>query len=130
MSMDILENIRCELIVGAGLVALMIWSVTRGNTVIAVVAVVGAMIILYFCKRRGTEVLVDERTYKIGEQSARRTLQVFSIASGVTGILLVVLSQYGYPEVAQVGLTLAYSACALLVLYSLFYRYYNKKYGI
>ncbi len=88
------------------------------------------MLVIYFCKTRVDVVIVDERAYKIGEQAARRTLQVFAISSGVTGALLVLISQYGHSEVTQVGLTLAYSASALLVLYSLFYRYYNTKYGI
>ena len=121
---------QCGIIIIVSMGSLFAWSIMSGNTVVPIIAVIIGTVALYLCKSRVEEVIVDERTYKIGEQAARRTLQVFSIVSGVTGILLVVLSQYGYPEVTQVGLTLAYSSCALLVLYSLFYRYYNKKYGI
>ncbi len=121
---------RCVLLVGAGVAALVVLTVMSGYPVLSLVAVVGGMLVIYFCKTRVDVVIVDERAYKIGEQAARRTLQVFAITNGVTGAFLVLLSQYGHPEVAQVGLTLAYSAIALLMLYSLFYRYYNKKYGI
>ncbi len=120
---------RCVLIVAIGVVSLVALAVISGYFALSVVAVIGGMIVLYFCKTRMYEVIIDERSYKIAEQASRRTLQVFSIISGVIGIFLVLMSQYGYPEVKQVGLTLAYSACTLLLLYSLFYRYYTKKFG-
>ena len=120
---------QCVIIVAIGVVSLVVFAVISGYFALSIVAVIGGMVVLSFCKTRMSEVIIDERSYKIAEQASRRTLQVFAIISGVIGILLVLISQYGYPEVKQVGITLAYSACTLLLLYSLFYRYYTKKFG-
>jgi uncharacterized membrane protein len=34
-----------------------------------------------------------------------------------------------YPGYADLGFFMAYMSCAVLVLYSLFYMYYNREYG-
>jgi uncharacterized membrane protein len=46
----------------------------------------------------------------------------------ISGITILTLKNI-FPELTQVGFTLANSACLLLLLYSLFYLYYNKKHG-
>jgi len=123
---------RFGIIVIAGMGALMGWSISRGNTELAailplVTALVVAAIQLSMRKVKG--VFVDERTYLISEKASRIALQIFVIICVVTGLALMVLGQYKYPEVLQTAYTLTFFASALSVLYVVFYGYYSRKYG-
>ena len=47
----------------------------------------------------------------------------------MTGATLVAISKDGLEYLSTIGLTLAYSTCALMVIYYIAYLYYNKKYS-
>ena len=47
----------------------------------------------------------------------------------IAGTAILLLGRDGSPELFQVGLTLAYSVCAILVMYWIAYFYYSRKYG-
>jgi len=120
------------IIVIAGMGALMGWSISSGNTVLAaILPLVSALVvaILQLSKRRVKGIFEDERTYRISEKASRIALQIFVIICVVTGLVLIVLGQYKYPEVLQTAYTLTFSASALSVLYVVLYGYYNRKYG-
>lgn len=120
----------CGIITTAGMGALFGWSIAIGNFVLPTVAVILGTVVLYLCKRRVEEVTEDERIYIIAEKASRGALQIFILTSAVIGVTLVALSRSGYPEVAPIGFTLVYSACALLMSYIVLYGYYNRKYGV
>lgn len=105
------------------------FSVTRGNIVLPLAAVLGGIALLYVCKRKVKGVIEDERIYKISEKASRRTVQVIGMSAAVLGLGLIGLSRSGYVEMEQAGFTLAYFAAALLVVYMVFYWYYGRKYG-
>jgi len=119
----------CGIIIIACMGAIFAWSITRGNAILPIVAVILGITALYLCKSRVDEIIEDERDYKIAEKASRVALQIFTVSLVVIGISLRALSQNGHPEMAQVGLTLVFAACALLMLYSVLYGYYNRKYG-
>jgi len=105
------------------------WSVAIGNAIVPIVAVTVGLALLYFFRSRVTQVIEDERIYKIGEKASYITLRVFTVITALTGALLVALSRSGLVDFEQAGLTLAFTACASMVLYIIFYGYYGKKYG-
>ena len=113
--------------IGAFVSALVGWSVITGNLLLPIFAIIVGMALDHLCRRRVTEVVEDEMILRVSERASRRALQVFVAVSGLVGMLLVAFRGTEYAGLAQVGYTLAFSACALLMLYILFYGYYNRK---
>jgi len=97
------------------------------NYIISVVAMALAIMVIFYFRGRVKEVIADERDYEVGGRAAILTIQVFS---WLTVILLFSLLVYyeanPVPEIMTAVMVLAYSACALMVIYTLFFRYYNK----
>jgi uncharacterized membrane protein len=103
------------------------WSVTTGNYVLPVVVVIAAMVLKILCKRRVTEVLEDELVYRLAEKASYSALRVGLLAFAVIAAVLVALSRNGPAAFVQIGLTLAFAVCALLILQLSFYAYYSAK---
>jgi uncharacterized membrane protein len=104
-------------------------SVFRGEPIIAIVAVVLGMILLYALKSRVKQIIEDERIYRISEKASRRTIQVVGTTAALLGLSILGLSRSGYLELVEVGYSLACFATILLMVYMIFYGYYAKKFG-
>lgn len=102
-------------------------SVSLGAIIPAILAIVIGVLLSYIYKKNTKEILYDERIIKISEKSSRSAMTAFSISIAVVGLFLLTLKDI-YPDYTQAGFTLSFAAVALLVLYNLFYRYYNSKY--
>ncbi len=103
------------------------WSVTTGNYVLPVVAVIAGLVLKILCKRRVTEVLEDELVYRLAEKASYSALRVGLLVFAVIAAVLVALSRNG-PEAFELsGLTLAFAVCALLILQLSFYAYHSAK---
>jgi uncharacterized membrane protein len=102
-------------------------SVAMGNMFVPLAAVLIGMGILYVCRRQVKEVLTDERNRQIAAKAARVTLAVYGPVMAVVSTVLLVLSRGAYPELEPVGLTLAYSTAAVVVLYDILYYYFERK---
>ncbi len=118
----------CGVIIAMTLGGVIGFSITIENVILPIVAVTVGMALLYLCKSRVKEVIEDERTHRISERASRKTFQIFTPSVALIGVILIAWRNK-YPNLAQSGFTLAYSVCALLMLYNIFYMYYNKKYG-
>ena len=104
-------------------------SAFRGEPIIAIVAVVLGMILLYALKSRVKQVIEDERVYRISEKASRRTIQVVGTTTALLGLSILGLSKSGHLDLVEVGYTLACFATILLMIYMIFYGYYAKKFG-
>jgi len=98
------------------------YSASTGNALLVLLAFIAGIALLHLGRRRVTEIIEDERIYRISEKASRNTLQVFGISIALIGAVLIALR-----ESMEVGLTLAYSAMALLILYMIFYGYYSRR---
>jgi len=87
------------------------------------------MILLYLLRKRVKEVMIDERVHRISEMASRTTLQIFGWVSAASAFILSVFGKGISTGFEQAGYTLAYATCALLLLYSVFYKYYGNKFG-
>ena len=105
------------------------WAVTAGNAFIPAPAVIIGAAILYFCRRRIKVVIVDERIHRIGEQASRRTIEIAVIVMALVASTLLALGTDNRPELETVGVTLGYSVCAILLLYTILYNYFSRKFG-
>lgn len=104
------------------------WSVANGNAVVPVAAAVIGMVLIYFLKKRVTEVIKDELVYRISEKASRMTLQICLLTAALAGAVLIALRDH-YPQYAHTGFTLSFSVCAALILYLLLYGYYTQHLG-
>jgi uncharacterized membrane protein len=124
-----MENYKILRVIIAMFVAIVVGiSVTMGEIIPAILAIVIGAMISYIYKKNTNETLEDERIVKISEKASRMAVVLFSIAIAIIGLFFITLRNQ-YPDFTQAGYTLSYSAVALLALYYVFYEYYNKKYG-
>jgi len=104
------------------------WAVSEGNLGIAfAVLIVGALLlhIYYSSLRRKGYVLEDERTLRIEEISARRTLQVFMITLAFVVIYLSVAQQRN-PELKSAFILAEALLAAVMLLHIAFRTYYGR----
>ncbi|RLF54051.1 MAG: hypothetical protein DRN28_06030, partial [Thermoplasmata archaeon] len=87
-----------------------------------VIAFSTGIVLIALGKRGVKEVMEDERTQRISEKASRKIYQVFVMGAALAGTTLIALNKH-----IEVGYTLAFSACVLLVLYLVLYSYYNRK---
>ncbi len=118
-----------RIIVAIIVVILVGWSVANNNALIPVPAVIAGIVIVLLLKRGMKEVVVDERIFSVADKAAMFVFRTFVILAGMAAATMLALNLERYPGLEQAGLTLAYSVCALLILYYIAYMYYNRKYS-
>jgi uncharacterized membrane protein len=124
-----MENYQILRIIVAIFVATVVGlSVIFGTILPAILAIVIGTMISYIYKKSTNEILEDERIIKVSEKASRIAIVLFSISIAFIGMFLIMLRD-DYPDFTQAGFTLSYAAVALLMLYYIFYGYYDKKYG-
>ena len=125
--MDAKYSKICRMAIIVFTVALIGWFTAMANAAFVIVSTGLGAVLFYICKTSVEEV-VDERDERVSERAAKVAMEVFATISALVGIVLVAL-RYEYPNYTYVVFALAFSACALMILYSLLYGYYNKRYG-
>lgn len=104
------------------------WAVSKGTLAVAfAVLIIGALLlhIYYSSLRRKGYVLEDERTLRIEEISARRTLQVFMIALAFVVIYLSVAQQRN-PELKSAFILAEALLVTIMILHITFRTYYSR----
>lgn len=104
------------------------FSASIGNPMLAVGIVLAGMAIMYNLKSRLEGVVEDERIYQVSQKASRITLQIVALGLALGGAVLIAVRDT-YPGHTDLGFFMAYASCGVLVLYSLFYGYYNREYG-
>ncbi|MGB9980421.1 DUF2178 domain-containing protein [Methanobacterium sp.] len=117
-----------RVLIGTSVGALIAAAVIMENLLLAFVMLILGTLLSYFVKKNVYEVTEDERTSLIASKASRMAMLSFLTIITVLGIGLLTLKN-NFPEFTQAGYTLSYSACLLLLFYSGFYAYYNKKHG-
>ena len=108
------------------LAAIMAQAVIFSNYILAIIAVVGALLVVFTSAKKVEGVSSDERTISIGGHAARMSVTIFSVFGAAISFILIM--QRGAGEIYQAtGYVLSYSVCALLILYSLLFKYYEKQ---
>jgi uncharacterized membrane protein len=103
------------------------WSITAGNFVVPIVAVVLAIGLSYLLRRATKDVTRDERTTLLYEKAAGATIRFCVPLAAFVGIILFALRQRLSVELVSAGYVLAYVACVLLLVHLAFYSYYSRK---
>jgi uncharacterized membrane protein len=102
-------------------------SVSYHNYIIPIIAIAVAVSLIFYWRRKVKEIIADERDYAVGGRAAGLTIQIYAwLAFVMMFLFLVYYNLNPVPEIMVSVVTLAYSTCVLMVLYALFFRYYNK----
>jgi len=104
--------------------ALMAMSITLKIYLIAVFSVLIAILLMLVLKHQVKEVLADERDYEISGKAAKWTMNIYCAFAVILAFTFLIARDFS-PNFVLVGTTLAYSACALLLLYSLIFKYHQ-----
>lgn len=101
-------------------------SVALHNYILPIIGIASAMMVLFYLRSKlKNEVVADERDYKMGGDSARWSIQIFSIFAVIVMIILYAKQDLN-PSFLPIAVTLAYSVCFLMILYSLIFHFFNK----
>ena len=103
------------------------WSVTVGQFLVPIAVVAIGLVLMQLGKSRVTEVMEDELVHRLSEKASYMTLRVSLLPMAVLGAVFIALSINGSPVLKEIGLTLAFLVCALLLLHLGFYAYYSRK---
>lgn len=123
--MTIKQLKTAKYIVFALLAGLAIYATTTNHYILLLIGFVIAAILLVTLRRRVTEVLTDERDKNVAGQAALAAMYVFCWLAA-----LLALASFAMRGVNQtyetIALTLAYSACLVLITYGLAFRFYDR----
>ena len=100
--------------------------INLGNWYLPVISVIASWIFLSAMKKRVKEVIADERDYMIAGKASNHAMNVHILISVIVGIILYTV---GGREGMMLGIatTLLYSACFLMLLYSVLFKIYERK---
>lgn len=115
-----------KIITAIFLAAVMAQAVIFSNYILAALAVAAAVAVIFISRRKVKGVLADERDNEISGKSARLSLSIFSVAGAITTFVFTFLRSTN-PAFELAGSVLAYSVCALLLLYSVIFTFYEKQ---
>jgi len=95
------------------------------NFIIPIALMIVSALVLMLLRRRVTGVLADERDYATGGKAALLSIQIYSWIA-VMGMFVLYAERDINPSYEPIAITLAFSACLLLLVYSVIFRYHNK----
>jgi len=103
------------------------WSIVTRNFIVPIIAIVLAIGLSYFLRRRTKEVTRDERTSLLYERAAGATIRTCVPVAGAGAVIIIALQDLLPADMVSVAYTLAYTACVLLLVHLAFYSYYSRK---
>ncbi|MBN1763102.1 MAG: DUF2178 domain-containing protein [Methanomicrobia archaeon] len=125
--MNIKQFRLCKMFIGIVIGIVTSWSVAEGEFFVPIAVVAIGLVLMQLCKSRVTEVMEDELIHRLNEKASYMTLRVSLLPMAVLGAVFIALSKSGSPVLKEIGLTLAFLVCALLILHLSFYSYYGRK---
>lgn len=108
--------------------AVLSFAFSVGNPALAVSSFFAGAVAIYLCKTRLDEVIEDERIRQVSQKASWVTYQIVVLSFAIGGSVLIAMRN-DYPMYSALGYFMAYASCGVLVLYGLFYMYYNREYG-
>ena len=100
-------------------------SIIFKNYLIPIATLVVSSLVLILLRRQVKEVMADERDYALAGKSASWTIQIYSWIAVIAMFVLYAFRDLN-PSYEPIAMTLAYSTCALMLIYSLLFRFQNK----
>ncbi|NCU28579.1 MAG: DUF2178 domain-containing protein [Candidatus Moranbacteria bacterium] len=101
-------------------------SIVLGNYIIPIITLIASSLILLILRRKVKDIISDERDMASGGKSALLAIQIYSWVA-VVAMLILYASRNINSSYEPIGMTLAYSTCLLMFIYSIIFRFYNKE---
>ena len=97
-------------------------SIILENYIIPIITLIVASLVLLFLRRRVKDIIADERDLAIGGKSALIAIQIYSWVAVVAMFILYSFRDIN-PSYEPIGMTLAFSTCLLIIIYSLVFHF-------
>jgi uncharacterized membrane protein len=122
------KQLRLTRAIIAGLLgAVSAFSVLTENFIALLIAVIVAVILLYFFSRVTKEITQDERTRMLYTRASRAAVAVTIPLAAIISVVLIALKSH-LPHDVEIGAyTLSLFCCVILLAHAAFYSYYNRK---
>ena len=123
--MTIKKYQQIKLVITAIIAIIFSQAILYQNYLIPLATLVVASLVLIYLRRQVEEVIADERDYALAGKSASWAIQIYSWITVVTMFVLYAFKNLN-PTYEPIAMTLAYSTCLLMVIYSFIYKFQNK----
>ena len=94
------------------------------NYLIPVALMIVSSLFLMFLRRKVKGVVADERDYSLGGKAALLAMQIYSWIAAISMFVLYGLRDLN-PSYEPIAITLAFSTCILMLIYSAIFKYYE-----
>lgn len=118
--------LKMRLVFAAVIAGVVSISVTQGNYLIPLIIAVTAALALYAMKKSVKEVIEDERDYQTAGNAARWSVIIYATLAAAGSMVLMSMRQQD-PSYELAGSVLAYSACFLMLLQSILFKYFEHR---
>ena len=116
------------LVIGIALVALIAWSIlAEMSAVIPILGFVVGLLLVRLCRHYTREIMEDERMRKINEKASSVSYRISTILMVGFAIVFIAMRQTLPYELEIAGVTLSYTACAIILLHLTFYYFYKSR---
>ena len=95
------------------------------NYIIPISALMISSLILIYLRSKVKEIIADERDIATAGKSALLAIQIYTWLAVIAMIILYAMRDLN-PSYEPIAITLALSACVLMFLYAVIFRYYHK----
>lgn len=95
------------------------------NYLLPIGVMIAGSLILMLIRRRVKGVVADERDYATGGKAALLAIQIYGWLAACSMFVFYGLKDTN-PAYEPIGMTLAFSTCLLMLIYSAIFRYYNR----
>jgi len=101
-------------------------SANNGNWYLPVAFLVTAWVSLFVLRSRVKEVIADERDYRLAGKASMYAMTTYNVLAVIGGLILYI-SEKENAVLFSIGSTLLYSACVLMIIYSVLFKIYERK---
>jgi uncharacterized membrane protein len=116
---------QIKLIIVVAIAIIFSQSIIFQNYLIPIATLVVSSLVLILLRRQVKEVVADERDYALAGKSANLAIQIYSWIAVIAMFVLYNLKDVN-PSYEPIAMTLAFSTCALMFIYSLIFKFQNK----
>ncbi|HQB51033.1 MAG TPA: DUF2178 domain-containing protein [bacterium] len=95
------------------------------NYLLPIGVMMAGSLIMMLLRRRVNGVVADERDYATGGKAALLAMQIYGWLAASSMFVFYGLKDTN-PAFEPIGMTLAFSTCLLMLIYSAIFRYYNR----
>lgn len=105
--------------------AIFSYALLRSNWFIPLIVLIAVSILVFYLRRKVDDVIADERDYAIGGKAAYLAMQIYLWTAMI--VMFVFYSSRGInPAYEPIAVTLAFSACFLMLAYVFIFHFYNR----